>query len=139
MLTPIVSALTSTSPAPGVGVRTSVYSSTDGAPVRRSRIAFIGPPPVAPPHGILSGYLSVPSKACQAHRAISAGHHTPTAKFAEERPLPVSDGYHRVCRCQCADPPGSSLTQVGQVSGPKTTALIYDQLARRIAIEAGAD
>src|SRR5438105_3824436 len=41
MLTPIVSALTSTSPSPGVGVGTSRYSSTDGSPVRRSRIAFI--------------------------------------------------------------------------------------------------
>src|SRR5215469_6491843 len=89
MLTPIVSALTSTSPAPGVGVRTSAYSSTDGAPVRRSRIAFIGPPPVARPHEILSSYLYVRSKACQTHRENLAGHHTPTAKFAEQRPLPV--------------------------------------------------
>ena len=41
-----------------------------------------------------------------------------------------SDGYRRVCRCQCAGPPGSSPSQVGQVSGPRTTALIYNQLAR---------
>ena len=44
MLTPIVSALTSTSPGPGAGVGTSVYSSTDGSPVRRSRMAFMASP-----------------------------------------------------------------------------------------------
>src|SRR4051794_17834766 len=42
MLTPIVSALTRTSPGPGCGVGTSQYSRTDGPPVRRKRIAFIG-------------------------------------------------------------------------------------------------
>src|SRR5712671_3991227 len=41
MLTPIVSALTRTSPSSGRGVGTSTYSSTDGPPVRRSRMAFI--------------------------------------------------------------------------------------------------
>jgi hypothetical protein len=37
-----VSALTRTSPSPGRGVGTSTYSSADGPPGRRSRIAFIG-------------------------------------------------------------------------------------------------
>ena len=41
MLTPIVSALTKTSPSSGRGVGRSTYSSTDGPPVRRSRMAFI--------------------------------------------------------------------------------------------------
>src|SRR5437660_2016918 len=39
---PIVSALTRISPSPGRGVGTSTYSSADGPPGRRSRIAFIG-------------------------------------------------------------------------------------------------
>src|SRR4051794_40213272 len=42
MLAPIVSALTKTSPGPGCGVGTSQYSRTDGPPVRRKRMAFIG-------------------------------------------------------------------------------------------------
>src|SRR5271169_6652655 len=41
MLTPIVSALTSTLPSPGTGVGTSTYSSAAGPPGRRSRIAFM--------------------------------------------------------------------------------------------------
>ena len=40
-LTPMVSALTSTSPGRGLGVGTSVYSRTDGSPVRLSKIAFM--------------------------------------------------------------------------------------------------
>ena len=40
MLTPIVSALTSTSPTPGRGVGISTYSSADGSPGCRSRMAF---------------------------------------------------------------------------------------------------
>jgi hypothetical protein len=42
MLTPMVLALTRTSPSPGCGVGTSTYSSADGSPGRRSRMAFIG-------------------------------------------------------------------------------------------------
>src|SRR5437870_2729988 len=37
----MVSALTSTSPACGRGVGTCTYSSTEGSPVRESRIAFM--------------------------------------------------------------------------------------------------
>jgi hypothetical protein len=42
MLPPMVLALTRTSPSPGCGVGTSTYSSADGSPGRRSRMAFIG-------------------------------------------------------------------------------------------------
>ena len=44
MLTPIVSARTSTSPGPGRGVGTSAYSSTDGSPVAAHQIAFMASP-----------------------------------------------------------------------------------------------